>query len=142
MTKEAQEIITFREELPKTKEYWNLFQTTGWNQRYNFSTKDLESAIQNSWYAVSIYNSNDLIGFGRVIAYGIHHALIVDMIIHPDHQGKGLGSKLLKKLVDKCKEKKIRDIQLFSAKDKYNFYEKNGFKNRPFNAPGMQLNDY
>jgi len=139
MTNETPDII-FKEELPEIEKYWTLFQTTGWNQRYNFSKQDLNEAIQTSWYAVSVYHSHNLIGFGRVIADGIHHAFIVDMIIHPEFQGKGLGSKLLNKLVEKCKERKIRDIQLFSAKDKYSFYEKNGFKNRPVNAPGMQLN--
>ncbi len=139
MTDKIQETIIFQETLPDIKEYWNLFQTTGWNQEYHFSIKDLANAIQNSWYSMSIYDSDKLIGFGRVIADGVHHALIVDLIIHPDYQSKGLGSKLLDKLVSKCKKNKIRDIQLFSAKDKYAFYEKFGFEKRPINAPGMQL---
>lgn len=139
MANEIQETIIFKETLPDIKEYWNLFQTTGWNQDYNFSVQDLANAIQNSWYSMSIYDSDKLIGFGRVIADGVHHALIVDLIIHPDYQSKGLGSRLLDKLVSKCKKNKIRDIQLFSAKDKYSFYEKFGFEKRPDNAPGMQL---
>ena len=139
MANEIQETIIFKETLPDIKEYWNLFQTTGWNQEYNFSIQDLANAIQNSWYSMSIYDSDKLIGFGRVIADGVHHALIVDLIIHPDYQNKGLGSRLLDKLVSKCKKNKIRDIQLFSAKDKYSFYEKFGFEKRPDNAPGMQL---
>ena len=139
MANEIQETIIFKETLPDIKEYWNLFQTTGWNQEYNFSIQDLANAIQNSWYSMSIYDSDKLIGFGRVIADGVHHALIVDLIIHPDYQSKGLGSRLLDKLVSKCKKNKIRDIQLFSAKDKYAFYEKFGFEKRPDNAPGMQL---
>ena len=139
MTDKIQGIIIFKETLPDIKEYWNLFQTTGWNQEYNFSIQDLANAIQNSWYSMSIYDSDKLIGFGRVIADGVHHALIVDLIIHPDYQSKGLGSRLLDKLVSKCKKNKIRDIQLFSAKDKYAFYEKFGFEKRPDNAPGMQL---
>jgi len=139
MANEIQETIIFKETLPDIKEYWNLFQTTGWNQEYNFSIQDLANAIQNSWYSMSIYDSDKLIGFGRVIADGVHHALIVDLIIHPDYQNKGLGSRLLDMLVSKCKKNKIRDIQLFSAKDKYAFYEKFGFEKRPDNAPGMQL---
>jgi ribosomal protein S18 acetylase RimI-like enzyme len=139
MANEIQETIIFKETLPDIKEYWNLFQTTGWNQEYNFSVQDLANAIQNSWYSMSIYDSDKLIGFGRVIADGVHHALIVDLIIHPDYQNKGLGSRLLEKLVSKCKKNKIRDIQLFSAKDKYAFYEKFEFEKRPNNAPGMQL---
>lgn len=139
MTDQLKNTIKFKEELPEIKDYWDLFQTTGWNQEYNFSIQDLANAIKNSWFSTSIYDSEILIGFGRVIADGVHHALIVDLIIHPNYQGKGLGSNLLRRLVTKCKEHKIRDIQLFSAKDKFAFYEKFGFEMRPINAPGMQL---
>jgi GNAT superfamily N-acetyltransferase len=131
--------LIFEDRLPDPKKYWKLFQTTGWNKEYNFSVKDLARAIQNSWYAISIYHSNDLIGFGRIIADGVHHALIVDLIIHPGYQGQGLGSQLLNRLVRKCKDNKIRDVQLFAAKDKSEFYERSGFEKRPLNAPGMQL---
>lgn len=131
--------FVFDEQLPDPEKYWKLFQTTGWNLEYNFSITDLARAIQNSWYAISIYHSNELIGFGRIIADGIHHALIVDLIIHPGYQGKGLGKRLLNSLVQKCKDNKIRDIQLFAARDKSGFYEKSGFEKRPSNAPGMQI---
>ena len=131
--------VIFDDKVPDSKKYWDLFQTTGWNEEYKFSMEDLAKAINNSWYTMSIYNSNALIGFGRIIADGVHHALIVDLIIRPDYQGKGLGSELLDKLVNKCKNNNIRDIQLFAAKDKSEFYEKAGFKKRPSNAPGMQL---
>jgi GNAT superfamily N-acetyltransferase len=129
----------FDNQLPDPEKYWDLFQTTGWNLEYDFSITDLARAIQNSWYAISIYHSDDLIGFGRIISDGVHHALIVDLIIHPDYQGKGLGSRLLERLVQKCKVNKIRDIQLFAARDKFEFYEKSGFEKRPPNAPGMQF---
>jgi ribosomal protein S18 acetylase RimI-like enzyme len=132
-------MITFKEIPPDTNDYWDLFQTTGWNEEYNFTQQDLENAIKNSWYSNSLYDDDKLIGFGRVIADGVHHAFIVDLIIHPDYQGQGLGSKLLDRLVTKCNDSKIRDIQLFAAKDKSGFYEKFGFEKRPLNAPGMQL---
>jgi N-acetylglutamate synthase-like GNAT family acetyltransferase len=63
-------------------------------------------------------------------------------MIHPDYQNQGLGSQLLNRLVSKCQESKIKDIQLFSAKDKSGFYEKLGFEKRPENAPGMQLRNH
>ena len=131
--------IVYKDTLPDLQHYWNLFQTTGWNEEYKFSILDLENAIKNSWYTCSLYDLEELVGFGRVIADGVHHALIVDLIIHPKYQGKGLGSKLLNRLVSKCKDNKIRDIQLFAAKDKFSFYEKFGFNKRPHNAPGMEL---
>lgn len=139
MTNSIQENISFIDSLPNVYDYWILFQTTGWNEEYNFTQQDLENALKNSWYSNSIYDSEKLIGFGRVIADGVHHALIVDLIIHPDYQSQGLGSRLLDRLVRKCKEFNIRDIQLFAAKDKFGFYEKFGFEKRPINAPGMQI---
>ena len=134
MLKKTYDTIIYKDTVPDSQDYWNLFQTTGWNKEYNFSIDDLEIAIKNSWYICSIYNLDELVGFGRVIADGINHALIVDLIIHPNYQGKGLGSKLLNRLVSKCKDNKIRDIQLFAAKDKFSFYEKFGFKKRPHNG--------
>jgi len=131
--------ITFNDTLPEIKDYWDLFQTTGWNEEYNFTQQDLNRAIKNSWYSISLYDFDKLIGFGRVISDGVHHALIVDLIIHPYYQGKGLGSKLLDRLVSKCNDCKIRDVQLFAAKDKFRFYEKFGFEKRPIDAPGMQI---
>ena len=130
--------ITYLESLPAIDNYWDIFTETGWNQNYKFNKNDLEKAIKNSWYVISAYDKDKLIGFGRVISDGIHHALIVDMIINKNYQGNGIGGILLNMLLDKCKEHNIRDIQLFSAKDKYNFYEKFNFEKRPENAPGMQ----
>jgi N-acetylglutamate synthase-like GNAT family acetyltransferase len=124
--------------LPDLYDYWDLFETTGWNNEYGFNKQDLHNALIKSWYALSIYDSKKLIGFGRVIADGVHHALIVDLIIHPDYQNKGLGTTLLNRLVQKCLESNIRDIQLFAAKDKSGFYNKFGFESRPTDAPGMQ----
>ena len=67
------------------------------------------------------------------------HAMIFDMIVLPDYQGRGIGTKILSRLVNKCLKQGIRDIQLFCAKGKRVFYEKNGFEIRTTDAPGMQL---
>jgi ribosomal protein S18 acetylase RimI-like enzyme len=130
--------IELSEKLPPVDDYWNLFQTTGWNNEYGFTKGDLDEAIIRSWYSLSAYDSGKLIGFGRVIADGIHHALIVDIIVHPSYQNRGIGSSILEGLTTRCKAHHIRDIQLFAAAGKFGFYEKHGFISRRDNAPGMQ----
>lgn len=130
--------IYYKELLPDINDYWKLFETTTWNNTYKFDKSDLKNAIDKSWYAVSVYDNNKLIGFGRIISDGVHHAFIVDMMIDPEYQGQSIGGTVLKKLLDKCKKNNIRDIQLFAAKDKFGFYEKYNFKKRADNAPGMQ----
>ncbi len=131
-------MIDFYEKMPDIEDYFQLFLTTGWNDEYDFSKSEIKTAIENSWYMISAYDKLKLVGFGRVIADGIHHALIVDLIVHPNYQNNRIGTQILNTILIKCKNHKIRDIQLFSAKDKFKFYEKFGFITRQQNAPGMQ----
>ena len=132
------EKLLFMESIPERDAYWDLFQTTGWNEEYRFSRQELKQSLEQSWYAVSAYSEERLVGFGRVISDGVHHALIADLIIHTDFRGRGIGSEILKRLVKKCREKNIRDIQLFAASGKFLFYEKLGFRKRDEEAPGME----
>jgi GNAT superfamily N-acetyltransferase len=132
-------MIALSEQLPDKEEYFSLFNTTGWNNDYKASPDDLERANQNSWLVVSAYDENNLVGFGRAVTDYVLHAMIFDMIVLPDYQGRGIGTMILSRLVNRCLERGIRDIQLFCAKGKRAFYEKNGFEVRADDAPGMQL---
>ncbi len=132
-------MIALREQLPDKDEYFSLFTTTGWNKDYKASPADLERANQNRWLIVSAYDENRLVGFGRVVTDFVLHAMIFDMIVLPEYQGRGIGTMILTRLVNRCLEQGIRDIQLFCAKGKRPFYEKNGFEVRANDAPGMQL---
>ena len=131
--------LTINYSPPDKIEYYNLFESTGWNTNYRMSPGLLYEALNNSWFLVCVYNDSKLIGFGRVISDGVLHALIVDLIISPDVQNCGIGRLILKELVAKCKSAAITDIQLFSAKGKEGFYIKQGFKSRSSDAPGMEF---
>jgi len=126
--------------IPEASAYSKLFESTGWNQMYRANEKDLNIALSNSWYTISAYNTeSELIGFGRVVSAGILYAFICDMIVAPEYQGQGIGGEILQRLIQKCKDERIRVLWLFAASGKSGFYTKYGFKERPQNAPGMQL---
>jgi predicted GNAT family N-acyltransferase len=116
----------------------NCIKTTGWNDNCTYSKDDLFKAISNSWFLVSAYHNEKLIGFGRIISDGVYQTFIGDMIVHPDFQKQGIGSKIMDTLIEKCKSSGIKWIQLTSAKGKQEFYKKFDFQERPIDAPGMQ----
>jgi GNAT superfamily N-acetyltransferase len=101
--------------------------------------KQLYEAITHSWYMVSAYHDDVLVGFGRIISDGVLHALIIDVIVLPEYQLNGIGRAIMNRLVDECRTSNIKDIQLFCAKGKTVFYEKLGFSRRPDDAPGMEV---
>ncbi|MCP5045980.1 MAG: GNAT family N-acetyltransferase [bacterium] len=132
-------IIYKENEIPRCDAFFRLYESTGWNKEYQLTAEEIHRCIPHSWYMVSVYDSDSLVGFGRVLSDGKMHALITEMIVLPEYQGQGIGKQILKYLTDQCLSHQIRDIQLFSAKGKVGFYEKYGYKKRPDSGPGMEI---
>jgi len=133
------EDIIYRTDIPEKDAFYSLFATTGWNDEYRLEVNELMLALKKSWYMISAYDKDQLVGFGRMISDGVVHALILDLIVHPDYQNLGNGGQILDRLVEKCRQHRIRDIQLFCAKGYFELYEKHGFTKRPDEAPGMEI---
>jgi predicted GNAT family N-acyltransferase len=130
---------TFLDQVPESTDFFELFQTTGWNDHLDLSEEQLHQAISNSWYTLSVYEDKQLIGFGRIISDGVHQSFLCDLIVSPDYRKQGIGTEIVKRLVNYCKTNELTWIQLSCAQGKQPFYERFGFKARPTNAPGMQL---
>lgn len=124
---------------PPAEQFAFLFETTGWNANYQLSLDELALALTNSWLGISVYSQDRLVGFGRVVTDEVMHAMIYDLIVHPEYQNQGIGSQILEILVQACLDAGIKDIQLFCANGKTSFYEKRGFVRRAEDAPGMQF---
>ena len=130
--------IEYRSEIPDQQQFVALFETTGWNRNYNATPQELSHMLEHTWYMLAAYHGEQLVGFGRVVSDLVLHAMVYDMIVDPAYHGQGIGGEILRRLVDKCLQSGIRDIQLFCARGKRPFYENRGFVARPDEAPGMQ----
>ncbi|WP_165040366.1 GNAT family N-acetyltransferase [Dysgonomonas sp. ZJ709] len=130
--------IEYSNKIPEINSFFALYESTGWNNSEGKTKEELYNAIEKSWYIISAFADNNLIGFGRVISDGYLHAFIVDLIILPEYKQQGIGTEILNRLVDQIKSAGINDIQLFCAKEKKEFYLKNNFEERSPDAPGMQ----
>lgn len=90
------------------------------------SVEDLSIAITNSEPVISIWDREKLIGFARATSDGIYRATIWDVVIHPDYQGTGLGSKLVETVLSHPKMQVERVYLMTTHQQK--FYEKIGFQ--------------
>jgi GNAT superfamily N-acetyltransferase len=130
--------IEFHSEIPDSDQFWRLFESTGWNEKYQLTPGELMFALHSSWYTLGAYEGEQLIGFGRLVSDGVLHAMVYELIVLPNYQWHGIAGEILRRLIKRCQEAGIRDIQLFCAQGKRSFYEKRGFVTRPSDAPGMQ----
>lgn len=61
------------------------------------------------------------LGFPRPMGY------LTNMYVEPVHRSHGLGSRMMKELVDHCTADGFELVLTFPADDAYGFYEGNGF---------------
>lgn len=126
-------------EIPARDDLFQLYLTTGRNEEYNLTASQFHEAVSSSYCTQSCWDGALLTGFGRVVSDGLLHGMIYEMIVHPDYQNRGIGSQILKILLDKCRSDGILEMQLFCAEGKEQFYLKHGFVRRMETAPGMAL---
>jgi GNAT superfamily N-acetyltransferase len=132
-------MIKYENSKPTLLGYKKLYESTGWANSASVSDEVLQAAIDNSWYWISAYDDQSLIGIGRLVSDGALYAFVCDMIVDPKYRKQGIGASILEMLKEKCKKHSFRRVWLFAAPGRAGFYLSNGFEIRPDNAPGMQL---
>jgi GNAT superfamily N-acetyltransferase len=85
----------------------------------------LATVFGNSMFVCFAYADNALAGAGRVLADGLDCAYIADVAVHPKHQGRGLGSEIIRRLVELSSGHK--KIILYANPGTEDFYRKLGF---------------
>lgn len=131
-------MFRYEVEVPDIEKYFPLYLETGWNEIQKLSKEEALKAIENSFVSVCAYDSDTLVGFGRVVSDGVTYACLYDVIVKPSYHKKGIGSETVKRLVSYCKEMKIRSIHLVAAEGVEEFYKKIGFEVRTSKMPGMR----
>ena len=123
--------MIIKENVNDIKEFNFLYDNVGWGC---YDDKVSEVALDNTLYSVSVYENDEIIGYGRLIGDGACFLYIHDIMVRVDHQGKKIGTLVMNKLMDKVREYKkfnpyVR-VYLGASKNREGFYEKFGFISR------------
>jgi GNAT superfamily N-acetyltransferase len=63
------------------------------------SAAELETIYGNCMFASFAYSGGELVAAGRALADGADCAYLSGVVVHPEHQGKGLGKEIIRRLV-------------------------------------------
>lgn len=91
----------------------------------NKSPAGLQTTYGNSMYKCFVYQDGQVIGAGRALADGLDCSYLCDVVVHPEHQGRGIGKEIISRLVGLSKDHK--KIILYANPGKEGFYRKLGF---------------
>jgi GNAT superfamily N-acetyltransferase len=100
-----------------TEAYWGRWRTR----------EDVEAQLDSAWRLVGAYHAgtDELVGFARAASDGVAFAYLADVYVVREHQGRGLGKRLLQVMIDDGPGREFR-WTLFTA-DAHGLYEQFGF---------------
>ncbi len=85
----------------------------------------LKRAFEASYAVVVAYDTDRLVGMGRALCDGEYQAVIYNVVVLPEYQGKGIGKIIIEML---CEQLPVENIILYSVPGREGFYLKCGFK--------------
>lgn len=99
---------------------------------------DVQECIRNSdlIYIYAHKESGDLQAFARVLTDKIFKAIIFDLIVSPESRNRGLGTILMKEIINDPYLRRVKDFELYCTDEIRSFYKKLGFDD---NVNGVSL---
>ena len=104
-----------------------LYEAVGWTN-YTQNPTMLKEAYGNSLHILAAFNEEGiLVGVLRAVGDGASILFIQDILVTPEYQHQGIGTKLLQQTLEKFKN--VYQIQLSTdnSMKTISFYESNGF---------------
>ena len=92
----------------------------------NRSNSDLKRMLAGSTVVVSLWRGKRLVGFGRAHSDGIHRAVLWDIVVAGDLQGKGLGRRVVEALLAAPAIRNVERVYLMTT-NSAGFYKQLGF---------------
>ena len=96
-----------------------------WAQQRNDA--ELRRMLRGSDVVVSLWRGKRLVGFGRASTDGIYRAVLWDIVVAGDLQGRGLGRKVVEALLSSPSLRNVERLYLMTT-NSAGFYKQLGFK--------------
>lgn len=110
----------------RLNEIINLYQSVGWIN-YLERADILKQAYDESLCVLAAYDSDKLMGILRAVGDGQTIVFVQDIIVLPEYQRKGIGTKLLKAVMDKYKDVYQMELLTDNTEKTKAFYRSVGF---------------
>jgi len=117
------------ERVATPEEYRTLCTAVGWEEVMNFEAA--KEALPNSLYGVVVECEAKVVGMGRVVGDDAIFYYLQDVAVVPEHQGKGVGKRIVEQIVKHIKEVAPEKafVGVFAEAGTEEFYERYGFRN-------------
>ena len=104
-----------------------LYESVGWTA-YTDHPEVLRKGFENSMLILTAYEGDQLLGIIRAVGDGYTVVFIQDILVFPEYQRKGIGSALLKAILDRYSHVRQIELATDNTPKTIAFYKSMGFR--------------
>lgn len=135
--------ITYKQNAIIPEMFTHMRELAGWGTA---SILKAETALKNTPLSIAAFDNDTVVGIGRIIGDGALIWYIQDVVVVPEYRGKGIGSSIIKLLIDYAKANSLPNerftIGLMSTNGNEEFYKGLGFRTMPNEDKGHGMEMY
>lgn len=91
--------VTLEDRLPTPSEHRRLAEAVGWAHAFDWPSQPA-SLAGSTLGVVAVTADGEAVGMARVVGDGVKYFMVQDVVVLPDHQGRGIGRALLARVLD------------------------------------------
>ena len=107
----------------KAEQIAGLRELVNWDGR----VEKFKQKLGNTYFCVACFADDALVGYVDVVSDGVDDAYIRDLVVHPDYQRRGIGSKLLDMVITRVRANDIKTLNVVFEPKLQGFYKKANF---------------
>lgn len=106
-----------------------LFRESGYNRKWE-GERNATAAIEYAWGVVTAWDGEKAVGTVTIYSDGVNSAIIDDVVVHPDYRGRGIGSALIRSVLERIGPLGV-SVQLYPIPGRESFFARFGFEVQP-----------
>ena len=96
-----------------------------------WTERNAQAALDYAYLVVTAWNGDAAVGTLTVWSDGVNFAWLDDVVVHPEHRGRGIGTSLVRKALAKLEPLGLHCTQLFPIPGRESFFARLGFVVQP-----------
>ena len=104
----------------------DLYSSVGWTN-YTDDPEMLKKAFENSLLTLGAYDGDKLVGVIRTVGDGYSIVFIQDILVFPEYQRRGIGTRLIREIMDRFSEVYQLQLMTDNTPKTISFYQSVGF---------------
>jgi len=93
-----------------------------------WSERNVRAMLDHVHTLVTAWQGDQLVGTVGVVSDGVNYAHIDDLMVHPSHRGKGIGSEMMRRALQAIEPLGLRFVQLIPIPGRESFFARLGFR--------------